>query len=348
MDKNKIEHLLVIRFSALGDVAMTVPVIRAFTAQFPHVKLTVLTRPFFKPLFNDLENVSVIGADVNNEYKGVYGLWQLYSQLAKDNFDAVADLHNVLRTNILKKYFSLSKTPFHQVDKGRKEKKELTRAKNKNFKALKTTFERYADVFRSIGFELDLSYASPRPRLPLPLTAFEDLARDASKWIGIAPFAAFEGKMYPLEMMDEVVNTLNNTNEYKILLFGGGLKETELLRSMAAKYEHVRNMAGHFSFEEELALISNLDLMLSMDSGNAHLAAMFGIPTVTVWGVTHPYAGFYPFRQQMSYALMADIDRYPLIPTSVYGNKMPRGYEKAIATVKPSQIVERIEAVLTQ
>ena len=348
MDKNRIKHLLVIRLSALGDVAMTVPVLRAFTSQFPHVELTVLTRPFFKPLFNGLDNVSVFEADVNKEYRGVYGLWQLYSQLARNNYDAVADLHNVLRTNILKRYFGLVKTPFYQIDKGRKEKNELTRPKNKNFKPLKTTIERYADVFRSMGFELDLSYASPRPRLPLPLTSVEDLARDASKWVGIAPFAAFEGKMYPLDMMDEVVNTLNNTNQYKILLFGGGPKETELLRTMAAKYKHVRNVAGHYSFEEELAMISNLDLMLSMDSGNAHLAAMFGIPTVTIWGVTHPYAGFYPFRQPISNALLADRDQYPLIPTSVYGNKMPRGYENAIATVNPSQIVEKIETVLAQ
>ena len=92
-------------------------------------------------------------------------------------------------------------------------------------------------------------------------------------------------------------------------------------------------------------LISNLDLMLSMDSGNAHLAAMYGVPTVTLWGVTHPYAGFYPFAQPMENALLADREQYPLVPTSVFGRKMPEGYEGAIATIQPFQVVEKIEQV---
>ena len=337
-----------IRLSALGDVAMTVPVIKAFTAQNPDVKLTVLTRPFFKPLFKGLENTTVVEADLKDRHKGVYGLWRLYSELSKQKFTAVADLHNVLRTNVLKQYFSMGNVTYVQIDKGRREKKELTRARDKVFKPLKTTFERYADVFRKIGYGLDLSSATPMDRLPLPLNTSLDLSKDTRKWIGIAPFAAFEGKMYPLEMMEEVVKQLNNTNQYKILLFGGGLSEKHALSELAIAYENVSNTAGTYDFEEELALISNLDIMVSMDSGNAHLAAMYGVPTITIWGVTHPYAGFYPFLQDEANALLADRDQYPQIPTSVYGNKMPKGYENAITTVKPSQVVEKVGALLAK
>lgn len=340
------DHLLVIRLSALGDVAMTVPVLKAFTLQYPEVRLTVLTRPFFKPLFKGLENTTVFEADLNDHHKGFYGLWRLYSELTKIEVDAVADLHNVLRTNILKKYFLLGDTAYVQIDKGRREKKELTRPKNKVFKPLKSTFERYADVFRKIGFDLQLEKALPQSRLPMPSIASLDLTRDTRKWIGIAPFAAFDGKMYPMEMMEKVVQTLNNTNRYKILLFGGGPLEKTALSDLSFAYENVANTAGTYSFEEELALISNLDVMLSMDSGNAHLAAMYGVPTITIWGVTHPYAGFYPFQQDEALALLADREQFPQIPTSVYGNKWPKGYEKAITTVKPSQIIEKIENLL--
>jgi ADP-heptose:LPS heptosyltransferase len=106
-------------------------------------------------------------------------------------------------------------------------------------------------------------------------------------------------------------------------------------------------MAGVVNLSQELELISHLDLMISMDSANAHLSAMYGIPTITLWGVTHPYAGFYPFRQNPDNALLADRSQYPLIPTSVYGKKVPKGYEKAMETILPEQVLQRIYAVLS-
>ena len=115
--------------------------------------------------------------------------------------------------------------------------------------------------------------------------------------IGIAPFAAFQGKMYPLHLMQKVVSQLVSTEQYKIVLFGGGDKEVEVLTSWEKQFANCVNAAGKLSFSQELSLISNLNLMLAMDSGNAHLAAMYAVPTVTIWGVTHPYAGFAPFNQ---------------------------------------------------
>jgi len=112
------------------------------------------------------------------------------------------------------------------------------------------------------------------------------------------------------------------------------------------QFESVTNVAGILTFEDELNLISNLDLMISMDSANGHLAAMFGIPVITLWGVTHPYAGFVPFQQPDENQLKADRNKYPLIPTSVYGNKYPPEYENAMATITPSSIVEKIYMLL--
>jgi hypothetical protein len=70
------------------------------------------------------------------------------------------------------------------------------------------------------------------------------------------------------------------------------------------------------------------------------------VPVITLWGVTHPYAGFYPFQQPAENALLADREKYPLIPTSIYGNKAPEEYEKALQTITPDQVVAKIKEVV--
>jgi len=334
------KHILVIRLSAMGDVAMTVPILRQFTKQYPQVKLTVLTKEFFTPFFRDLKNVSVYAADVKGKHKGVLGLYKLSKELKKLEFDAIADLHNVLRSNVLK-LFLINKKCI-QIDKGRAEKKALTTGKV--VKQLKTTHQRYAEVFSTLGFQLEMS----SPSFPNPVILndkIKDIVGDKSKpWIGIAPFAAFKSKAYSLEQMQEVVKTLSKTNI--ILLFGGGQNEIDQLNNISSSNPNVINLAGKLSIGEELDVISNLNLMISMDSGNAHLAAMLGIEVITIWGVTHPYAGFYPFSQNPENALLANREEYPLIPTSIYGNKFPEGYDEAINSITPQQIISKANMIL--
>lgn len=344
--KGEHTHILVIRLSAMGDVAMTVPVLRTFTEKYPQMRITVLTKKSFAPIFNGMGNVEVVAAEVKKQHKGLIGLWRLFKELKPLKVDAVADLHNVLRSRVLKKYFTLERVPVVQLDKGRRDKKALTRPKNKVFEQLKTTHQRYADVFAGLGFPIDLTKAKPLERIQLSEKVLGLVQQDTKKWVGIAPFAAHDGKMYPLDSTEEVIKQLNNTNKYKILLFGGGAKEVDVLEKVAGTYENALCMAGKLDLSEELQLISNLDAMLSMDSGNAHLAANYGIPVVTLWGVTHPYAGFYPFGQPMDNALLADRKKYPLIPTSVYGNKVPEGYENVMSTIKPQEVLDKLVEIL--
>lgn len=334
------KHILVIRFSAMGDVAMTVPVLRAFTQQFPEVKIIVLTREFFKPFFRDLNNVEVFSPDLKGKHKGFFGLYKLSKELKALNVDEVADLHNVLRTKVLK-VFLLGKN-FKQVDKGRKEKKALV--SGKLFKQLKTTHQRYVDVFKQLGYSIDLKHPKFPESCKISAAAQQLIGTDTRKWIGIAPFAQYESKMYPLDLLETVVEILAET--HKVLLFGGGESEKKILEGYQDKYDNVINLAGQLDLNEELNVISNLDVMLSMDSGNAHIAAMLGRKVVTIWNVTHPYAGFYPFNQPQEYALLPDRNKYPLIPTSIYGNKFPEDYKEAASSISPKDVVNKIESVL--
>jgi ADP-heptose:LPS heptosyltransferase len=334
------KHILVIRLSAMGDVAMIVPVLRAFKQQYPDVKLTVLTRNFFTPFFRDLTNVSVFSAEVNGKHKGVFGLWKLSKELKELEIDAVADLHNVLRSKILKFFFF--GTQCIQIDKGRAEKKALV--SGKVFKQLKTTHQRYADVFIKLGFKLDLRNPSFPKQSSLNDKTLAVVGSDTLKWIGIAPFAAYESKMYPLDLMQMVIAALSKT--HKILLFGGGKLEIDILNFFEEKFKNVINLAEKLSLNEELDMISNLDVMLSMDSGNAHLAAMLGKNVITIWGVTHPFAGFTPFNQSEDFALLSNRNDYPKIPTSIYGNKFPEGYKEASRSISPETIIEKIESII--
>ena len=341
--KNKVpkpKHILVIRFSAMGDVAMTVLVIRALTQQHPDAKITVLTRAFFKPFFQDLKNVEFYSADLKGNHKGVFGLYKLSKELKVLGFDSVADLHNVLRSKILK-FFLFGKQVI-QLDKGRAEKKALT--SGKLFQQLKTTHQRYADVFEALGFKVDLTNPEFPKAKPLSDNLKTFIPYKKGRTIGIAPFAAHQSKMYPLEQMEEVIYRLSK--DYKIILFGGGDNEVAILNQFEIKYDNVYSVAGKLTLDEELILISNLDVMLSMDSGNAHLAAMLGKKVITIWGVTHPFAGFAPFNQPNDHNLIADRKQFPLIPSSIYGNAFPEGYEKAAGSISVDDIITKIEGVL--
>ncbi|MFX0556013.1 glycosyltransferase family 9 protein [Maribacter sp. CXY002] len=346
MVKSKLEHLLVIRLSAMGDVAMTVPVLMALKKEYPTLHITVLTKNLYEPILSQIPDVKVFPVEVKGKHKGIIGIWKLYKELQILKIDAVADLHNVLRSNLLKQFFKLMGTPFNQLDKGRPEKKALIALKNKVFKPLKPTHERYADVFRSLGFEFTLNKEAVLAKLNVESVLGSKLGLTNKKCIGIAPFAAFKGKMYPIELMEQVVSLLSDLEGYQILLFGGGEKEKKQLEVWANSYDNCTNVVDKVSFSEELTVISNLELMISMDSGNGHLAAMYGVPVLTLWGVTHPYAGFVPFGQDISNQILADRGRYPLIPTSVYGNKVLNGYERVMETISPNEICQKVKSML--
>jgi ADP-heptose:LPS heptosyltransferase len=343
--------------SAMGDVAITVPVIRAFVEQSrslgTNVKITVVSRPFFKPFFDGIPNVAFFAVDVKGRHKGFFGLLKLYSDLKKLNIDAVADLHNVLRSQIIRKLFEFSGKKVAFTDKGRAEKKALTRAENKIFQPLKSMVDRHVDTFNKLGFKIDLSSRSFGTSFPEKAVLSEEILnvsgiKDNFKWIGIAPFAQYESKVYPLDLMQKVIDDLASTTTNKIFLFGGGNKEIELLNSFAKGKNNVINVAGKLKLPQELDLISNLDVMLSMDSGNAHIAAMLGVKVITLWGATHPFAGFAPFNQPLENCLTADREKYPLLPTSVYGNKKVAGYEEVMRSISVEKVVFSIQSQLAE
>ncbi|MES2411887.1 MAG: glycosyltransferase family 9 protein [Bacteroidota bacterium] len=327
----------------MGDVAMIVPVIRALIEQNPNVKITIVSRPFFKPFFDGIPNVDFFAVDVKNRHKGFAGLLKLYSDLKKLNIDAVADLHNVLRSQVIRTLFAISGKKVAFTNKGRADKRALTRAENKIFKPVKTMVQRHIETFNKLGFDVDIS----NPKFPQKANLSQEILqitgnKENRKWIGIAPFAQYESKVYPKDLMRQVIDNVASDSNNKTFLFGGGNKEIENLNSLSNGKENVINVAGKLPLQQELDLISNLDIMLSMDSGNAHIAAMLGIKVITLWGATHPFAGFAPFNQSFENCLVSDREKFPVLPTSVYGNKKVAGYEDAMRTITVESILEKL------
>jgi ADP-heptose:LPS heptosyltransferase len=330
----------------MGDVAMTVPVLRALVLQHKEVKITVVSRPFFKPFFDGISNVDFFSVDLNKRHKGFLGLLKLYSDLKKLEIDAVADLHNVLRSKVVRTLFALSGNKVAFTDKGRAEKKALTSLTNKVFKPVKPMVERHVETFKKLGFSIDLKHPNFPPKAVLSDEMLKITGNKNQNWLGIAPFAQYQSKVYPLDLMQKVIDKLATNNSIKIFLFGGGSEEIQKLNQLQNNHLNVIVLAGKLKFNEELEVISNLDVMLSMDSGNSHIAAMLGVKVLTLWGATHPFAGFSPFNQPLENCLVSDREKYPFLPTSIYGNKKVDGYEDVMRSISVESIVKKINLIL--
>lgn len=312
------KYLLVMRFSSMGDVAMTVPVVKALLAQNPDMEITYVSPPQFAAFFADIPRLNFYATDLDKTYIGFNGIAKLFKHLKKQGtYSAVADLHDSLRTKILRRLFSLAGVPYARIDKGREDKKLLTRFPNKVLKPLKRTVERYADVFRELGYQVDLDYKL----LKEPKSLTEDIiaitGHKTRTWIGISPFAKHIGKAYPLEKMETVISELSK-KDIQLFLFGGSLIEREICEAWASNYPNVASVVQVLNMEQELVLINNLDLMLSMDSAGMHLASLEGTPVISVWGATHHYAGFLGYGQSEANIIADNIE---CRPCSVYGDR---------------------------
>jgi len=341
-------RILIMRFSALGDVAMTVPVIYSLATAYPMHEITVLSRKPFEDLFKTLpSNIRFISADLKGKHKGIKGLNILYKELKAERYDYVADFHSVLRSHYLRLRFKLDGIHTAAIDKGRSEKKKLTQKNNKVFIPLKSVFLRYYDVLKKLGFEFELNFKSIFEKAPVNLHEIVSFSEKKSteKWLGIAPFAKHKGKIYPLELQDKVIEHFANDKRIKVFVFGGGEYEKNIIGNWAHKYPTIISMVGKLNMSQELVLMSQLDVMYSMDSANMHLASLVNTQVVSFWGATHPYAGFMGWNQCLENVVQ--VDELTCRPCSIYGQKLC--YRKDYAClnrITPKQIINRIENAL--
>lgn len=321
------KKILAFRFSALGDVAMLVPVFREFLEQNPEAEILMLSRKNFAPLFAGLPRLNFLGVNLE-DYKGIFGMRRLAKEVLQVyQPDLVADFHDVIRSKILRRVFRRKGFPVYVIDKGKEEKDHLTDIRNLEKKPLKPTVFRYADVFSAMGFPLKLSQKL-RPK------------NIEKSGIGFAPFAQHAGKMLPLKKSLELARVLSR--KHKIYFFGGGAEESKILAQWQTQIPNSESFAGKMNLAQELEKISTLKLMISMDSANMHLASLAGTRCISVWGATHPFAGFLGFGQSAEDAVQ--LWDLTCRPCSVFGDKACyRGDWACLHELDIQKILEKIE-----
>ncbi len=336
----------------MGDVAMTVPVVQALARQYPHVRITFLSRPFARPLFEGLApNVGFMGADIKNEYHGIGGLNELYKRIVAKNITAVADLHNVLRSGYLRLRFNLGRYRVQHIDKHRNERKRLVAQTDKKLVPLNTAFQNYADVFAKLGYPVKLDFTSIFPpqggnlRLLPPQIGVKKAFQE---WIGVAPFAAHKQKVYPPEMLEKVIGLITCEHpSCRVFLFGKGSAEEPVINGIVQRNPRCLNASALLNgIGQELVLMSHLDVMISMDSANMHFASLVNTPVVSIWGATHPYAGFMGWGQDPLNAVQIELG---CRPCSIFGNKpCLRGDLACLRNISPEMVYDRVKRVLNK
>ena len=335
------------RLTAMGDVAMTAPVVAAICQAYPDVAFDFLSTPFFSPFCEKLPNLRFIGTDIRKQKHGFLALFRLFRNLKNgkmpgaplpngQTYDTVIDLHDVLRTKVLRLLFRLSGTRVYSIDKDRAQKRSLIAGKNRV--QLKHMTQRYADVFRRAGFTPPPD-RRVRPKEQLP-AAVGYLPRQGERWIGVSPFAQHRGKMYPTDRIARVIDALLAHPDVRLFLFGGGEAEKRHALELAKGRDRAHVMIGVMPLADEMALMSNLDVMLSMDSSAMHLSSLYGVRVVSVWGQTHPYAGFLGYGQDPDDCVQRD--DLDCRPCSIFGNKPCRFGDFRCFDIPPQAVADKI------
>jgi ADP-heptose:LPS heptosyltransferase len=133
------------------------------------------------------------------------------------------------------------------------------------------------------------------------------------------------------------------------LLFGGGKKEKELLDGISSRHTNSVNLTGIFSLDEELSLFSKLEAMVCVDSANMHLAALSGVPVISIWGGTHVMTGFGPFPNPDHRIVEIPTEQLSCRPCSVYGlENCPRKDHACMQEIKSERVINAVRELLNK
>lgn len=329
------KHLLVLRTSAMGDVAMLPHALRALLAAYPDLKVTVATQAMFRPFFRGLP-VDFLEVNTKKEHHSIVGMWRLACEARRRGVDAVADVHAVLRSLAFSLSMWLHGVRTAHIRKGRAEKKRAL-GTGGDFVPLKHSVVRYADVFRRLGFCFEDPAPAVKPAWDNPLGTKEGV------WVGFAPFSAHAGKTYPEEQCRALVRLLAARYD-RVLIHGGGGREQAFAEEMEAAYPNVTALFGKVRFAGEMEVMAAEDCLVSMDSLAMHMASLVATPVVSVWGATHPKLGFLGWGCRQEDALQAAM---ACRPCSVFGAKPCKyGDYRCLKAVTPEMVAEQVQRVI--
>jgi ADP-heptose:LPS heptosyltransferase len=257
----------------------------------------------------------------------------------------VIDLHDVLRSKLLRLLFRISGTPIAIIDKGRHEKRLLISGKKKV--QLKHSVERYCDVFAKVGYPVTPSkenWIVPSPEL-ISKTNILSGTRSGLN-IGVAPYAKHKLKMWPEQNMIRLLDLIAKNYKCRFWLFGGN-EDSGRLFALQCRIAGSTSLVGKLSLNDELVFMSKLDMMISMDSSNMHMAALVGTKVISIWGSTDPLGGFAAWMQPENLSIRIPVDELTCRPCTIYGKGDCKRLDFACMTwLTPEMVYKKIDKLI--
>lgn len=352
---NNTPTVIITRFSAIGDVAMTIPLLYSLAAENKNHKFIFVSQEFLRPIFTNMpSNIEFRGIKlgstkaknaiekVKNSICNYMALLKFGCRLKKEyNVTAVADLHNETKSHFLTLPFLLGSAKVVRTESKRAERKSLIDPRNNDKKAIESIFDRQYAVYKKLGFSFVSHFESVFSNKKADITPYSSFLpqKGKDKWVGIAPFANHKGKIYPTEKMERVIEILSAQEDIRIFCFGNGKAEASIIDEWSRKFDKVHSLVGKSNFEGELRIMSHLDAMISMDSANMHLASLTNTPVFSIWGATSPLAGFLGWRQNPDNCIELSLQ---CRPCSIYGNKPCIYGDYRCMNIAPDDIAQKV------
>ena len=312
--------ILVIRFSAIGDILLTFPVVEALQHKYPSAEIHFLTKPSNKSV------LELLSGKVQPRFLQE-SLVQTVKQLRRERYDLVIDLHNNLRTFLLQ--VLMLKGSWNRFRKLNFQKWLLTSFKWNTLPKVHVV-ERYAQAAKVNPTSVTLVVNNP---------AFDSLPSNYVAWVLGATFST---KQYPLSKLIETIERL----EMSIVLLGGE-KENALASSLQAHFPSIISLVGKTSLAEAALVLSKAKVVVTNDTGLMHLAAFYDKPMVCIWGNTVPEFGMYPFQKRPVFnAQVADLSCRPC--SKIGHNTCPKGHFDCMLKQQSVEISEQITALFYQ
>lgn len=317
--------ILIIRFSSIGDIVLTTPVIRCIKQQLPNVEIHYLTKRNFKSILSSNPNIDKLHLLEET-------LSATISSLKAEKFDLIIDLHHNLRTLIIKNKLGVKSSSF---DKLNWQKWLLVNLKINRMPEVHIV-DRYLATVRFLGVKNDekgLDYY-----LNNEYNLSDLLPVSHEKFIGIAIGAQHATKRLPQHQLIRLCKGLSEP----VVLLGGPEDATRAAEICQQAGGHVFNGCGKFSLDQSAYLVKCAQRIITHDTGLMHIAAAFHKPVVSVWGNTVPEFGMLPYKAGKSDII--EVEGLKCRPCSKIGyEKCPLGHFKCMNEIDISLIINKIK-----
>ena len=321
--KNKNLKILVIRFSSIGDIVLTSPVLRCLKEQIEGLELHYLSKKSFEAVLSGNPHIDKLHFFENS-------LSECITALKKEKFDHVIDLHHNLRTLLIKTSLGINSRSFDKLNW----KKWLLVNFKKNILPTEHIVDRYLQTIEFLGVKND------GKGLDYFLTNEYDLKnmlpQSHLNFISVVIGAQHGTKRLPVDRLIELCNKI----DYPVVLLGG-LEDAERGQKIALKAgKHVFNACGKFKLDQSAFLIKMSEKVISHDTGLMHIAAAFNKQILSIWGNTVPEFGMYPYK--VDHSSIFEVKGLSCRPCSKIGHDTcPKGHFNCMNSINLNKVIDQ-------